>query len=52
MAWTMLLAFIAFTLSFAWMVARRMELERLRLGGTSRTLEEQLVARRAEGVPA
>jgi heme exporter protein C len=52
MAWTMLLAFVAFTLSFAWMVARRMELERLRLGGASRTLEEQLVARRAEGVPA
>lgn len=52
MAWTMLLSFVAFTLLFAWMVARRMELERLRLGGTNRSLEEQLAARRAEGVPA
>lgn len=49
MAWTMLLAFVAFTALFAWMVGRRVELERSRYLAAGSVLDAQVLARRAEG---
>jgi heme exporter protein C len=52
MAWTMLLSFVAFTALFVWMVSRRVALELGRYAEAAAALDDQLVARRAEGVRA
>jgi heme exporter protein C len=48
MAWTMLLSFVAFTCLFAWMVGRRIAVEKLRSGVGQTALDGAIAARLAE----
>ena len=50
MAWTLLLSFVAFTLTFAWLVRARYRLEVQREHADTETVERALELRRAEGV--
>lgn len=50
MAWTLLLSFVAFTLSFGWLVRARYRLAVREDARTATSLDERLAERRAEGV--
>jgi heme exporter protein C len=50
MAWTLLLSFVAFTLSFFWLLRARYRLEVLRDARYQASLSDALAARRREGV--
>ncbi|HXX90269.1 MAG TPA: cytochrome c biogenesis protein CcsA [Acidimicrobiales bacterium] len=52
MAWTLLLGFVAFTLTFVWMLAQRMRIETLSQQLEGAELDEALQERWAEGAPA
>ena len=49
MAWTMLLSFVAFSLTYLWMIRARYRLGVLREGRQAVALDEAIAARRAEG---